>query len=151
MKAIRLVQNAQEEVKNIRLLAELDLSEVVFGEGDSWREVLEEEVQRAIRFQTRFTRGEDRYEIHVDWVDRIEVVRLRDAFSWVFTPEEFEEGDEDILDPLREHLERFTGLEALSEMGTLDETLAAALLQHRARNALDKLGVALGTQLSLAL
>jgi len=150
-----LVEAAKKDVQDIHRRAELDLVKVSFGEADPWVEVLEEEIHRANRFRIGLEVGKIRYSVHVDWYeDRIEVVRGRDAVSWVLTQDQLQEDPKRsefraFLAPLQEALEKFNSYQ--EGLPDLDGDLSAALRQFRARNALEKLASRLEGQLQLTL
>lgn len=137
--------------------AELDLTNITWGSKDPIVELLEGEIHRAQRFRVPLDIGGVRYSIHVDWLEEtIEAIRVKDAVSIHLTVWEYEDGDpgehEGLLGALRELLGPFSsGQYALDEMVEMDDELAAILLQHRARAALEKLSKPHGLQLMLDL
>lgn len=151
--AKKLVDEAKRKVEEIRSTAALDLTEVVFGKNQAWRELLESEVLRAARVRFRLVSGADHYQVLFDQDrDWIEVERSRDASSWAFSWNELEdqEVDEAFADDLAEALAKFDryGMQSVSEH---EPPLGAMLLQFRARSALERLQSPLGEEQQLVL
>ncbi len=132
----------------------LDLGEIHFKSSDPLTQVLLDEILQAIRFRLS---AKGRYQISVDWSEEsIEVVCQKTAERWVLSLEEYQNASETfptfVHEILREAIGGFSGYETLQELEeTWGREVAAALLQHRARAALSRLGVgdALDKQLEL--